>query len=364
MANPSPPPLTALPLEIIHHVVQSFVDDLGRANNVTSLLTTSKQLHAIVLPKLYSSIHLRSLSQVDSFLFPSSAARRICADLTTGTFRVDIAGVPGGGDGGGLADEQRLATDRLLRVSRALLLCPNVAHVSFEFFSLRHSEFTTPTEFRLAERHTFEAAVRQLARLKSFYWGPPKAEATNIQGLSIAVVDSVVGPLVAGLMSDKAHFERLELRNAMLPTLGGGLNVLRAALSFLQSIKTDAPATSGPGEVQTEAQAQRIKLTMSSVTNVDPCLVAGLVIGIAQPALGKLRPQESNAIEVHVTDAFVESVWGPRLDTDQVKKAIYELFEWDEAVGPGNPLDPDSLERKAWIQRALSRLRIEQRSVT
>ncbi|SPO35417.1 uncharacterized protein PSFLO_00888 [Pseudozyma flocculosa] len=288
MANPSPPPLTALPLEIIHHVVQSFVDDLGRANNVTSLLTTSKQLHAIVLPKLYSSIHLRSLSQ-------------------------------------------RLATDRLLRVSRALLLCPNVAHVSFEFFSLRHSEFTTPTEFRLAERHTFEAAVRQLARLKSFYWGPPKAEATNIQGLSIAVVDSVVGPLVAGLMSDKAHFERLELRNAMLPTLGGGLNVLRAALSFLQSIKTDAPATSGPGEVQTEAQAQRIKLTMSSVTNVDPCLVAGLVIGIAQPALGKLRPQESNAIEVHVTDAFVESVWGPRLDTDQVKKAIYELFEWDEA---------------------------------
>ena len=214
--------LTSLPPEILHLVASFYVRSLNTtrtSSNIVSVLTASHLFHSLFLPKLYSSITIYSLTQLSRFLLPTSGSHLYCPLYTTDSLTINIPGVPGGGDGT-LPSSLSLSRDRLLLASRALTLCPLVTNVSFEFFTIRHSEILTSDAFRLTESNAFETALRGLKRMKRFRWVPPRCDKNAIMGLSIVIVDQVIPSLARGLVGC-TNLESLELWNTMLPNTGG-----------------------------------------------------------------------------------------------------------------------------------------------
>lgn len=314
--------LARMPPEILHLIANAYIADLDASNsNVTCVLSTCTLFRDLFLPKLYSAIHIRSLEQLSHFVDPTSGAHAYCPLYTVDSITINIPGVPGGGDGTlpYTAAGMSRSRDRLLLASNALALCPHVQTVSFEFFSIRHSEILTTDQFRSTEACAFEQALGRLKRLKRFRWVPPRCDANAIMGLSIVIVDQVIASLARGLLSCH-NLESLELWNTMLP-LSGGADLAQALIHISHSRSASVK------------KAPPIKLNLRSVTGLDPKTVCDLAL--ADPP-----------IVVHIADGFVGSIWGARIDKHAVQECMREALDPSKSSSTptSNEASPSSSE--------------------
>lgn len=293
---PSPPssPLTLsrLPLELQIHILQAC---LAVHPQPSHLLTLSAHWHHLAIPLLYRHIHIHSLHQLFRFVDPEAGPHKHCKQHTV-QIVINFPGVPGGG----AADGDKRRADRVLQASRALISCPLLEHVRFEFFGVRHSELLTSSSFREAEAGLFSLALGALPNLKSFKWLPP-SPADQIKGLSIVVVDQAIDPLVNAL-SDASQLRSLELHHVMFNTADAGLGLFQALSATDKDGNPKLPRFE--------------RLILRSATNLSP---QGLALLAASP-IKTLR-------SIEVADGFLGSIWGQRVTETSVRTHVEELVQ-------------------------------------
>ncbi|KIS69596.1 uncharacterized protein UMAG_02131 [Mycosarcoma maydis] len=307
--------LTSMPPEILHLIAQAYIGDLNlSSNNVASVLSACSLFRDLFLPKLYASITIHSVSQLSRFVSPSSGARVYSPQYTLDSLIINIAGVPGGGDGTWAPTVAGMSRsrDRLLLASQALALCCQVRNVSLEFFSIRHSEILTSDEFRWTEAKAFEDAVKGLSRVRKFRWVPPRCDANAIIGLSIVIVDQVIPSLAKGLCGCH-ELETLELWNTMLPE-SGGADLAQSLIRITHQRKR-------------QGVDRPLELNLRSVTGLDPKTVSDLALS---------RPP----IKINIADGFVGSIWGARIDKHAVQECMRATLSPTASTTSSNTASP------------------------
>jgi len=119
----------------------------------------------------------------------------------------------------------------VMKASKAVSQCPLIRELSLEFYSISHSTFSTSSEFRQSESHRLEASLSQLKNLKRFNWSPPgkgeedRGKQEKVLGVSIAIVQEIIGPLTRGLDLGAEGLEHFEMKNIMFEEKEGGVGL-------------------------------------------------------------------------------------------------------------------------------------------
>lgn len=208
---------TSLPYELQRTVISYALANTQDVSPV-ALLLTCKALYDLVLPLLYTHVHLSSIQSTLALIEGRTKKSLLCSRGFTGgfsgcpstrRFTFTLIGVPGGSTRGGRESappspkhmEEKvnaLSNERLLLAAKAIMFFPSIEHCSFYMFGVRHSTLLTSSQYLTEESDTFSQAISQLRSLKSFSWVTP-TENVNFVGLSVAVVDLAIAPLVEGL---------------------------------------------------------------------------------------------------------------------------------------------------------------------
>ena len=343
-------PLQELPYELQENILRIAFEDPSVSR--IALLTTCRLWKKIAITTLYSDIEICSIRQCLKFLDEPSSAKRY-APLHTRNFTFTLIGVPGGSTKGGRdsapsspnlgskkPDERLRGNNRLLLASRAVLLCPLVENCTFEMFGVRHSSLLTSSEYLDEEANTFRSALANLKHLKSFAWITPRVN-HNFVGVSVAVVDLAISPMVEGLQAaatdiddsgrriwlEKGRLdrfihplERITLHHCIFPTSAYSNESL--FLLFAQSHPDDEDWLLFP---------QIREIVIRTANNVDPKAVAYLAL-IWQLRLDAFMIESHPPVILHqlkhqkaakdpkiiLSDTFVNSIWGPRVTEDLI----------------------------------------------
>lgn len=338
-------PLQDLPYELQEVILRIAFEDSTISR--LALLTTCKLFKKITLTKLYSDIEICSIRQCLKFLDEKSSAK-IYAPSHTRDFTFTLIGVPGGSTRGGREsapsspnlegkkiDHNLRGNDRLLLASRAVLLCPLIEKCTFEMFGVRHSSLLTSSEYLDEEANTFKTALASLKHLKSFAWITPRVN-HNFVGVSVAVVDLAISPLVEGLQAAATDIDdsgrRISLERGSLARFTHPLQqiTLHHCIFPTTAYSNESLfllfAQSHPDDEDWLLFPQLQKVIIRTANNVDPKAVAFLAL-IWQLRLDTIMIESHPPTIIHqlnhqnaatdpkiiLSDTFVNSIWGPRV---------------------------------------------------
>lgn len=352
-------PLQDLPYELQETIIRIAIQE--PENSRLAFLTVCKLCKDITTVSLYSHIQICSIPQCLRFLENDSGAKKY-AHLHTRNFTFTLIGVPGGSIKGGREsapsspkletkkiDDRLRGNDRLLLASRAVHLCPLIEHCTFEMFGVRHSSLLTSTNYLDEEANSFRSALSRLKYLQSFAWITPRVN-HNFVGVSVAVVDLAIAPMVEGLQAAATDMDdsgrRILRKKGALDRFPHPLRCIT-----LHHCIFPTPAYSNESFFLLFAQShpddedwflfpQLQEIIVRTANNVDPKMVAYLAL-IWQLRLDPFlynshppvllhqleHPKAAKDPKIILSDTFVNSIWGPRVTGDLIDMHLKTFLE-------------------------------------
>jgi hypothetical protein len=341
--RPSVFPLFSLPHELQCLILQFAIND---GTSPTTLLCLSPHLYQDVISLLYSDIEINSKKQLQAFSSAISGSHKYAAEYAR-SFTFTIIGVPGGATQGGrestpssprLRPSQiRQLDNRLLLASQAAQLCPKIEHCNFQMFGVRHSSLLTSNEYIIEEANAFQSALSGLKSLKSFSWTTAKEDLT-VRGFSVAVVDLIFEPLIEGL--EEAALD-IATDGHRIARVKGDLLRYRHPLEQITLHNCKFPSDEGRKFFQLFAKThpdddefllfpQLDLICIRKAAHVNPVYVAFLALFWQSQIdfVSTQSRQSSNWNPILVMeDAYVGSIYGPKMEDDLIRHAMRQLLE-------------------------------------